>query len=165
MPILCSQKPPVTCHVTQGDSRCPSRTHTSWSSVGLWPHLLLPSASFCSRHLALWVFWAGSSFGALTVCLECSFPGIHVAHCRTSFREPFPDHPTPNYHTTPSGLPFLLLCFISVHGPHYWPIYYIIHLFVLLSAFSHYHVNFRKVNICACFVWWCARAPVTEAGL
>lgn len=67
MPILCSQKPPVTCHVTQDDSRCPSRTHTSWSSVGLWPRLLLPSASFCSRHLALWVFWAGSFFGALPV--------------------------------------------------------------------------------------------------
>lgn len=67
MPILCSQKPPVTCHVTQDDSRCPSRTHTSWSSVSLWPRLLLPSASFCCRHLALWVFWAGSFFGALTV--------------------------------------------------------------------------------------------------
>lgn len=47
MPILCSQKPPVTCHVTQDDSRCPSRTHTSWSSVvsDLVSYCLLPPSA------------------------------------------------------------------------------------------------------------------------
>lgn len=71
---------------------------------------------------------------------------IHGCHSRP---------PTKNCHSQLQPFLFFIFGFISLHGTYYWPIYYIICLFVLSSAFSHYTVNFIKVNVCICFVWWC----------